>query len=198
MTPTPEQIAHWDAALDAAVAAGTLPKLIRKLVPADTLRAGTFLREMLVASGVHLDYVDKICEAFCKANLTAGALVYDRAIELVRTSLDGWRETGWLPASAKPCEACPFNDGLTDAASQVQNYGCLPTPGDNIRTFDKTGQSIGCHNGTGHCLGLLQHRPQAVLCPVLTYEQWYQQSIKEPSDVNDSEINNQKTQQASP
>jgi hypothetical protein len=81
MIPTQEQIARWDAALDAAVAAGTLPRLIRKLVPADTLRAGTFLREMLVASGVRLDHADRICEAFCKANLTAGSAVYDRALE---------------------------------------------------------------------------------------------------------------------
>lgn len=31
------------------------------------------------------------------------------------------------------CPGCPFNEGLTDEASQAQNYGCLPTAYDIIR-----------------------------------------------------------------
>ncbi len=75
----------------------------------------------------------------------------------------------------KPCIACPFNDGLTDEASQAQNYGCLPSAFDMIQHFDQKGVSISCHNNAHRrCNGLLQERPDAAHKPVRDYSDWYQ------------------------
>lgn len=72
------------------------------------------------------------------------------------------------------CEACPFNDGLTEAATIAQNYGCLPTGRDNIEHFDRHQKSIGCHDNDRHCRGLLEARPEARKFPIITYPEWYQ------------------------
>lgn len=54
----------------------------------------------------------------------------------------------------KPCTTCPFNDGITDEASQAQNYGCLPTRFDMMKHFDQKGVSISCHNSAHkRCIG---------------------------------------------
>ena len=75
----------------------------------------------------------------------------------------------------KPCIACPFNDGLTDAATQVQNYGCLPTAREMLEHFDQKGISISCHNKADRkCRGLLLERPESINAPVRDYADWYQ------------------------
>ena len=76
----------------------------------------------------------------------------------------------------KPCSGCPFLDGITDEASQNQNYGCLPSNGDMLRHFDQKGVSISCHRkGDLLCGGLLEHRPEAADKPILDYTNWYNQ-----------------------
>jgi hypothetical protein len=72
------------------------------------------------------------------------------------------------------CEACPFNDGITEAACIAQNLGCLPTGMDNLNCFDQNGYSISCHeDNSRHCRGLLQERPEAARRNVLAYSKWY-------------------------
>ncbi len=75
----------------------------------------------------------------------------------------------------KPCIACPFNDGFTDAATQAQNYGCLPTAREMLEHFDRNGVSISCHNKADRkCRGLLSERPVAIDAPVRDYADWCQ------------------------
>lgn len=73
----------------------------------------------------------------------------------------------------KPCIACPFNDGLTDAATQAQNYGCLPTAREMLEHFDQKGTSISCHEKANRkCRGLLNERPEAKAAAVRDHVDW--------------------------
>jgi len=75
----------------------------------------------------------------------------------------------------KPCNGCPFNDGLTDEASQLQNYGCLPTAKEMLDHFDQRGSSISCHGNPDRlCRGLSSMRPEAINHPIRDYSDWYQ------------------------
>ncbi len=65
--------------------------------------------------------------------------------------------------SEKPCLACPFNDGWTEEATRVQNLGCLPTSGEMLTHFDKTGKAMTCHDTDKPCRGLCAERPAAAL-----------------------------------
>lgn len=76
----------------------------------------------------------------------------------------------------RKCPACPFNDGLNEEATRVQNYGCLPTKFDNLTMFDELGVSISCHETGQLCRGLLEERPAAAGQPVMPYSVWYQQA----------------------
>lgn len=79
------------------------------------------------------------------------------------------------------CITCPFNEGITEEADQIQNYGCLPTKFDNINCFDRRGYSISCHeHDRAHCRGLVEERPKAVKKPVLAYSRWYQEGYVSP------------------
>lgn len=72
------------------------------------------------------------------------------------------------------CETCPFNDGLNEAATQAQNWGCLPDKFAMVDKFDTEGIAFSCHS-TPHkaCRGLTRVRPTAKQAPVLDYEDWY-------------------------
>lgn len=73
----------------------------------------------------------------------------------------------------KPCNGCPFLDGITDEASQNQNYGCLPTSFDMLQHFDERGVSISCHRkGDLLCGGLLERRPDAINKPIRDQQDW--------------------------
>jgi hypothetical protein len=53
------------------------------------------------------------------------------------------------------CNSCPFNDGLTQEASYVQNMGCLPSSYDIINLKKETGHNWACHsNNEKICSGL--------------------------------------------
>ena len=72
------------------------------------------------------------------------------------------------------CETCPFNDGLNEEATKIQNLGCLPTPHDMVRHYDTTGVAMSCHFDQGHaCRGLAEVRPDASQASVWKYEEWY-------------------------
>jgi len=56
------------------------------------------------------------------------------------------------------CEdtCCPF--AFTDISERVQNYGCLPTPGEFIRIKEETGHNLSCHDdATKVCIGFARH-----------------------------------------
>lgn len=75
----------------------------------------------------------------------------------------------------KPCNGCPFNDGVTLEATQAQNYGCLPTAQEMMEHFDNKKISISCHGKLGAiCRGLLRERPEAEVHPIRDYCDWYQ------------------------
>lgn len=77
----------------------------------------------------------------------------------------------------KSCNACPFNDGLNEEASQLQNYGCLPSKQDMVDIFDKTGVALSCHDNTKPCRGLASVRNIDVN-KVLDYSNWYRIGVK--------------------
>lgn len=72
------------------------------------------------------------------------------------------------------CNACPFNDGITEDATIGQNLGCLPSAGQMIEFFDKNGISISCHeNDKKVCRGLCEVRQSAKKKKVKSYSDWY-------------------------
>lgn len=53
------------------------------------------------------------------------------------------------------CVSCPFNDNLTEEASQAQDYGCLPSGYDIIKMKRRTGHNWACHDDENKvCAGL--------------------------------------------
>lgn len=53
------------------------------------------------------------------------------------------------------CPGCPFNDGWTEAASQAQNWGCLPDAHYLVELKRRTDQNWACHDdGSKVCAGL--------------------------------------------
>jgi hypothetical protein len=57
------------------------------------------------------------------------------------------------------CLTCPFNDGNTEAASIVQNYGCLPTKFEILRMKDNENKEWRCHDDLSLiCGGLAAER----------------------------------------
>jgi hypothetical protein len=83
-----------------------------------------------------------------------------------------------LRKSKMPCETCPFNDGLNEAATVAQNYGCLPTRHDIIDIKKTTGKNWACHGDeTRICGGLAQAAKEAGLDisvgPLIKYSNWY-------------------------
>jgi len=59
------------------------------------------------------------------------------------------------------CRTCPFNF-FSDEATQVQNYGCLPTHFDIINMKKEYGANWACHNtsqetGLKICNGLIEY-----------------------------------------
>ncbi len=57
------------------------------------------------------------------------------------------------------CNGCPFNDGLTEEACMIQNYGCLPDKFSILRGVEK-GEIWMCHEHENRvCGGLLEERP---------------------------------------
>lgn len=71
-----------------------------------------------------------------------------------------------------PCETCPFNDGLNEAATIAQNYGCLPTAAEIVAGHDANGSAWMCHsNEQQHCAGLAQLR--SVGTKPVRYSEWY-------------------------
>lgn len=76
-----------------------------------------------------------------------------------------------------PCSACPFNDGITEEATQGQNYGCLPTKQMMLDLYDFHGIVLSCHDHQNRpCSGLSEKR----LCtglPVLPYSKWHSDGV---------------------
>ncbi len=73
----------------------------------------------------------------------------------------------------KPCIACPFNDGLNKEATIAQNWGCLPTASDMIKTLDEEGIALSCHdNNRKACRGLASVRDVSD-AKVKPYTDWY-------------------------
>jgi len=64
----------------------------------------------------------------------------------------------------KPCKGCPFNDGITEEATDAQNLGCLPSAYDILKILSDSGKHWACH---GHsdltCGGLIQHFSQKAI-----------------------------------
>jgi hypothetical protein len=75
----------------------------------------------------------------------------------------------------KPCSGCPFNDGLTEEATHVQNLGCLPTKWESIERLEEKGEALSCHlSKTDICEGLREARPElAKDAVVISYDEWY-------------------------
>lgn len=74
---------------------------------------------------------------------------------------------------AGKCDCCPFNDGITEGATQGQNWGCLPTSGEMVQKFDSEGLALSCHeNGETACRGLASVR-NVKNATILKYEDWY-------------------------
>lgn len=72
-----------------------------------------------------------------------------------------------------PCNSCPFNDGLTEEATQVQNYGCLPSSHDILDYKDKFNVNWRCHgNDNVVCKGLAAVRDYSSGTDVW-YSDWY-------------------------
>jgi hypothetical protein len=64
----------------------------------------------------------------------------------------------YLELSKGCCKGCPFNDGLTDEASIIQNYGCLPDKFDIVENHEKLNQVWACHAKPHKvCRGLINH-----------------------------------------
>lgn len=83
-----------------------------------------------------------------------------------------------LSARKGTCTSCPFNDGLTEAASNAQNLGCLPTPFDIIQMKRESGQNWACHDDeTKVCAGLCHQAKEASLDlsegGLIRYSSWY-------------------------
>lgn len=84
-------------------------------------------------------------------------------------------ETGGLIGA---CPACPFNDGLTEEASQAQNYGCLPTAGDIVTLKRTSGQNWSCHDDESKVCSGLCHRAKSENLNLaegglIRYSSWY-------------------------
>lgn len=74
------------------------------------------------------------------------------------------------------CNGCPFNDGITEEATQAQNWGCLPTKEMMVERFDSHRQAHSCHDADNKpCRGLCAIRPAATNAPVIAYSKWYQE-----------------------
>ena len=71
------------------------------------------------------------------------------------------------------CEHCPFLESYSEEAWKVQCLGCLPSAEDNLKHFDKNGESISCHETGKICRGLKQYRPAAKSKPIKSYSDWY-------------------------
>lgn len=72
----------------------------------------------------------------------------------------------------QPCNACPFRDGETLEATQGQNWGCLPSSFDMVKTFDSTGSAFSCHeNDKCKCRGLAAVR-DVENAPIKAYTDW--------------------------
>lgn len=93
-----------------------------------------------------------------------------------------------LAARKGSCVSCPFNDGLTFAASEAQNYGCLPTAGEIVAMKRETGQNWACHDDESRvCSGLCHVAKDESLDlaqgGLIKYSTWYHQgqeaSVKE-------------------
>lgn len=83
-----------------------------------------------------------------------------------------------LSARRGTCISCPFNDGLTHAASDAQNLGCLPTPFDIVQMKRESGQNWACHDDeTKVCAGLCHRAKDEGLDlsqgGLIRYSSWY-------------------------
>lgn len=77
-----------------------------------------------------------------------------------------------------PCIACPFNDGLTDEATQGQNYGCLPSPTDMLKLWDEQQIALSCHGKQDiACRGLAATR-NVTNGEILAYGKWYRGAMQ--------------------
>lgn len=72
-----------------------------------------------------------------------------------------------------PCISCPFNDGITQEATEAQNWACLPSASEMISTFDQSGIALSCHHDLlNACRGLAGCRETSGAA-VLSYHAWY-------------------------
>jgi len=81
------------------------------------------------------------------------------------------------------CESCPANDGLTERATEAQNYGCLPNLGRIIRLKKHSGLTWACHDDAskvcaGLCHAAKEHHLDLSKGGLIKYSTWYQQGEK--------------------
>lgn len=78
----------------------------------------------------------------------------------------------FIRASEYCCTACPFNDGFTEEATNLQNLACLPTAFDMLEHHER-GEVISCHcNNATPCRGMAAVRDVSK-DRLVPYEDWY-------------------------
>lgn len=82
------------------------------------------------------------------------------------------------PGLAGACTACPFNDGVTEEATEAQNLGCLPSSWDIMEMKRKSGHNWACHDDesricTGFCHRAKEEGLSVTSGNLIRYVTWY-------------------------
>lgn len=71
------------------------------------------------------------------------------------------------------CEGCPFNEGMTEEAERIQNYGCLPSAYDILKARKDKNKIWLCHSNEALICAGLAEQEKIFSGELISPTRWY-------------------------